>query len=974
MKIKVLQFNSARSVGAISLACTYASTQNMDLLIISEPNVKVVSKPGWFTDIKKDVAIKIVNPNLAIRSFNQNNEGFVSVKINGISYYSCYISPNCSAAEYENFLDRLKQDLGTPGNSFVVAGDFNAKSMVWGGKSTDSRGNILLDWIAGNNATIQNHGNEPTFRRNSSSSIIDLTITSENIAGRIAHWKVMEEETLSDHMYINFEVNPISAGQKESNLEKPDGWKIDGLERFIENFKRGISTRKLQSETLTVQDVIEECTNACNRSFAIKKRRFGRQPAYWWNSEIAAIRKACLICKRIVVRSNRNARLSPVEKQLHMENYKRHKKMLKNSIVKSKTSSWKKVCDQIDEDIWGLGYKIVMKNSKMYPMAKLEDSRQLEVANTLFPPETSKTVREEFPCDLSCTPFELDDLKEAISRIKNKRAPGPDRIPPEIAKAAAYAESVAILQVYNTLIMKGEFPKEWKKAKLVLIQKPGSLKYRPICLLDVFGKLFERLIADRVYEEVKDKIYIHQYGFRRGRSTIDAMQEVMKVVDNIMMKAPNNRELCVMATIDIRNAFNSAPWDEILLELKEMGVSGYLRRIISNYLSQRCILIGNGLQMSMECGVPQGSILGPLLWNIFYNQVLKVQVPSGTVILGFADDTAVISKAKTEAEVISNINWVLLTLSQAISKKRLKIAPEKTEAIILYGGRKFKQATLQVENIQIQTTSRLRYLGVTFDHNCQMKEQVVECTRKAEKTVVALSRVMPNLGGPKSSNRRTLSNVAHSILLYAAPVWSRALQWNKYRKLLERVQRRMALRICCGFRTMSTDAALVLAGLLPIDIQIRRRCQQYGNCKDADIEEGKFDVVEWQQRWENLTDKAEWTKHLIPDIEKWTKRKHGEIDYYLTQMLSGHGWFNGYRKRFHLHEDDQCSRCQVLEDADHVFFRCEKWRIFTEPVSNKVGTTLTAENCIQFMLKGEENWKMVATMARHIVQERVKET
>lgn len=975
MSIKTLQLNTARSTVAIDLACNYAATHDVDILTISEPNIKTVCKPGWVTDKSKDVAIKIINRLVDIGGFGLDNEGFAWVKVRGVAYYSCYISPNCEIGEFEGFLDRLQDSIKQGGVECIVGGDFNAKSTIWGNETDDRRGIILLDWIAGNNLILHNQGNEPTFRRGTSHSIIDLTLTSDNIATKISNWQVLEEESMSDHMYIYYEVNDDNKKRKKNREEITAGWKIDSkyMEIFVQHFKEGMKVRKNKNVQVTAENLVQECTTACNNSFLSKRETSRRQPAYWWNEEIANLRKTCLRYKRILVRSSRNKNLSLPQKESFKVEYKSHRKALKTAIHKSKQRAWSKICDEMDEDIWGIGYKIVMKKAHLYPRVKLDDARQLEIAKELFPRTETTPIRETIPPVCLLPSIDADELTTAISQIKSKKAAGPDRIPPEIVKVAALSESDTLLQVYNTLLQKGSFPRQWKTAQLVLIQKHDPTKFRPICLLDLFGKQFERVIANRLYYEVDGKLYKHQYGFRKGRSTTDAMHEVLKIVNSIKSKAPNNREFCVMATLDIRNAFNSAPWEEIMLALKDMGVSTYLRQIISDYLSERSVLIGRSMNMQMECEVPQGSILGPILWNIFYNSVLTIEVPTGTTIIGFADDTAVICKAKTQLELVSNTNWVLTKLSEEIRKKGLKLAAEKTEALILYGGRKFKNATLQLENETIETKPRLKYLGVVFDHNCEMKEHVKACCIKAEKSAVALSRIMPNLGGPKSSNRKTLANVAQSIILYAAPIWSEAIKWEKYRRLVVGVQRRMALRVCCGFRTISTEAALVLAGTPPIDLQIKKRCLQYQIAKGIESSNDWDLLNEWQRKWATETGKGAWTRILIPDLTKWVGRKHGEMNFYLCQLLSGHGWFNSYRNRFHLYDSDLCKKCMVVEDANHVFFHCEKWRLLIDAAHNAAGVTLTSQNCVEVMLTSQDSWNIVDTLVQSIVRERKKE-
>lgn len=267
MHLKLLQLNSGRCVESMNLAWRYAVIHGIDLLVISEPNIKEASKKGWLTDITKAVAIKIVNQNVAVGNFDINTTGFLCIQVNNVAVYSCYISPNCEINEFESYLDELQRSVSGCPLSCIIGGDFNAKSSVWGGKTNDRRGDILLDWIASNNLIIQNQGFEPTFRRNNSTSIIDFTLTSENISGQLTNWRVLEEESLSDHMFIYYELNNGNSLDTRGNASEPQGWKITNINEFVKNFKDGIVTKKESSVEITAEEIVSVCTEACKKSF-----------------------------------------------------------------------------------------------------------------------------------------------------------------------------------------------------------------------------------------------------------------------------------------------------------------------------------------------------------------------------------------------------------------------------------------------------------------------------------------------------------------------------------------------------------------------------------------------------------------------------------------------------------------------------------------------------------------------------------
>lgn len=163
------------------------------------------------------------------------------------------------------------------------------------------------------------------------------------------------------------------------------------------------------------------------------------------------------------------------------------------------------------------------------------------------------------------TPFTLNELEDAAELLKPNKAPGPDAIPPEIVKIAVQTAPEHILKVINNTYAKGKFPELWKQTQLVLIEKPKKtadeqVKYRTICLINTLGKLVEHLISARLHKQLQCKISPNQFGFVKGRSTIDAMEKINEIVEANKRLASKNRSFIILITIDIENAFNAVPW------------------------------------------------------------------------------------------------------------------------------------------------------------------------------------------------------------------------------------------------------------------------------------------------------------------------------------------------------------------------------------------------------------------------------
>ncbi|KAJ8932822.1 hypothetical protein NQ314_014407 [Rhamnusium bicolor] len=141
----------------------------------------------------------------------------------------------------------------------------------------------------------------------------------------------------------------------------------------------------------------------------------------------------------------------------------------------------------------------------------------------------------------------------------------------------------------------------------------------------------------------------------------------------------------------------------------------------------------------------------------------------------------------------------------------------------------------------------IKYLGVWMDKNMTFNEHITRMANRAGETVAALGRLMPNVGGPKASKRRTMSSVAHSIMLFAAPVWEGALKIVKIREKFARVQRQMALRISSAYRTASREAVLVIAEIPPTELLARERVEVYEEIPKGEARNRL--MQDWQRQW-----------------------------------------------------------------------------------------------------------------------------
>jgi len=298
------------------------------------------------------------------------------------------------------------------------------------------------------------------------------------------------------------------------------------------------------------------------------------------------------------------------------------KSALRIEIRRSQGRCWAELCKQVDTDPWGLPYRLVVKKlvgRRPIPGLKLP-GRLDAIVNHLFPvsrppeyPEISSSMQE-------LNLFTMEEIAEAGRSLPRSKAPGPDCVPDEVLRVIVQIRPDLLLNTFNECVKTGVFFESWKIATLVLLRKgdkpldqPSS--YRPLCLINYIGKLFERLLKARITRhllEQPDGISEHQFGFMRGRSTTQAIEAVMNIVKRVGSGQLYNRKLCALASLDVANAFNSAPWEKIDAALIHKRFPAYLIKMIRSYFDGRSIITESGRRL-VTTGVPQGSVIEPIL-------------------------------------------------------------------------------------------------------------------------------------------------------------------------------------------------------------------------------------------------------------------------------------------------------------------------------------------------------------------------
>ena len=344
------------------------------------------------------------------------------------------------------------------------------------------------------------------------------------------------------------------------------------------------------------------------------------------------------------------------------------------------------------------------------------------------------------------------------------------------------------MQNYQLSFSTGVFPDALKIVKVIPVHKSGSTQdlnnFRPISLLSIFDKIIEKLMHKRLYLyfESHNMLFHNQFGFRKGNSTVHAL---IQITEQIKQSIENGKVGCGIF-IDLRKAFDTVNHNILLQKLEHYGIRDTSLNWFRSYLTERKqYVFFNGYSSALQnitCGVPQGSVFGPLLFLIYINDL-----PNISKILKFylfADDTNIYYESTNSKELEKVLNRELKKLYQWLCVNRLSLNIKKTNFVIFHPFNKKVGVpiTLLINKKAISEQKYVKYLGVLIDSSLTWKYHIANIAKKVSRSIGVMYKIRPFV------KTNILKNIYYSLiyshLVYAIQVWGSAFETHKIKLMV----------------------------------------------------------------------------------------------------------------------------------------------------------------------------------------------
>ena len=407
----------------------------------------------------------------------------------------------------------------------------------------------------------------------------------------------------------------------------------------------------------------------------------------------------------------------------------------------------------------------------------------------------------------SFSKVELAEIEKEILDLNPKKATGSDAIPPKIVKDAFRVLESPITQLFNTTIEENQFPNALKYANVSpLYKKDDSTNkenYRPISILPSIAKNFERVMFQQVTSYVSKLLSPYLCGFRKG---YNAQHALLRLKNNLNI-CLDKKEKIGLFMMDLSKAFDCIPHELLVAKLSAYGFDNKSLKLIYSYLKGRSqrVKINEEYSSWKEIlnGVPQGSVLGPLLFNIFINDLFFFVEKSD--VCNYADDNSLSVANISIEKIISALESDISILEKWFKDNGMLLNEDKCQFVIIESSRTSRSdiARIKTENKTIDEVKKAKLLGITFDNNLTMDKHIKHICKQASNKLYALARISHFLDEQK--RKILMKSFVISQFNYCPIIWMYCQR--KSNNLINRIHER-ALRIAYNDYISDFDALL----------------------------------------------------------------------------------------------------------------------------------------------------------------------
>ena len=691
--------------------------------------------------------------------------------------------------------------------STVIMGDFNTDALI----TTDPGWKHLENLLLSNG--LENFITEPTRITSSRQSCLDLMISNTDSP---PDCQVIETH-LSDHQLIlgSFEVSHSPVVPSATAVRRD--WSKFNIDLFkdylsgqnINSFSSSGDIDELWSEWHNkVMAAIDACSPI--KSFRARKRK-----CLWMTPELLnLIHKRKWLYRRI--------RSCKFQDKVLFKQYRKVRnkantlyRQLKNEYFQHLCLSYKKNPGKLWNVIRTVTGRDNQSAKPVLPLADLNDYFSSLVSSS----HSTHPLPVPFGPPAPTAMIKFSEIMEEkvvslLSNLDASKSAGPDGIPPWLLKVAAAFFAPSVTYLLNESLSSGIVPKAFKMANITPIPKPNlnhhlPQSYRGISLTSVVSKILESVVKEQVshFFDYGTLFNDSQYGFCPGRCCEDLL---LTCVNDWQQGIDKGKSIAV-AFLDISKAFDNVDHQILLIDLSKMGFSGSVLNWFASYLSDRYQRVASNHECSafspVEKGVPQGSILGPLLFNFYISHLPRLISSSSARVPSYADDLTVFSVNDSLLEAASAVSKAVGVVGNDLLSRGLDINVRKSSAMFLgpeIGLSSSDSLSISYNNVAIPTLKSTKLLGVFLDNRLTWDDQVKQITTKVGRKIGVLLRSRKFLS--PQARRLFLLSVILPDFDYCSPVFATSISQSSMQRL-EALERR-AVRACLSVRKDEPTAPL----------------------------------------------------------------------------------------------------------------------------------------------------------------------